>query len=181
MKKDTKNLYKEKIIPSLMEEYGYKNVQLVPKLLKISINRGLGEEARSSKEMDANLKELAVIAGQQPTVNKARKSIAGFKIRDGMPVGLSVTLRNEKMYDFLARLIHIVLPRIRDFRGISPNGFDGRGNYSLGLKDQLIFPEISYDDVTQLRGFDITVVTTAKTDEEALALLKGFGMPLAAS
>ena len=180
MKKDTKNLYKEKIIPSLMEEYGYKNVQLVPKLLKISINRGLGEEARSSKEMDANLKELAVIAGQQPTVNKARKSIAGFKIRDGMPVGASVTLRQDRMYAFLERLIHITLPRVRDFRGISAEGFDGRGNYNLGIKDQLIFPEISYDDVNQLQGFDISIVTSANTDEEAYSLLKKFGMPLQA-
>ena len=180
MKKDTKNLYKEKIVPSLMEEYGYKNVQLVPKLLKISINRGLGEEARSSKEMDANLKELAVIAGQQPTVNKARKSIAGFKIREGRPVGASVTLRQDRMYAFLERLIHITLPRVRDFRGISAEGFDGRGNYNLGIKDQLIFPEISYDDVNQLQGFDISIVTSANTDEEAYSLLKKFGMPLQA-
>lgn len=136
---------------------------------------------KNSKELDICLKELATVTGQQPVVNRARKSVAGFKIRDGMPVGLSVTLRNERMYDFLARLIHIVLPRIRDFRGISATGFDGRGNYSVGLKDQLIFPEISYDEVNQMRGFDITIVTTAKTDEEALALLKGIGMPLAVS
>jgi large subunit ribosomal protein L5 len=136
---------------------------------------------KNSKELDICLKELATVTGQQPIVNRARKSVAGFKIRDGMPVGLSVTLRNERMYDFLARLIHIVLPRIRDFRGISATGFDGRGNYSVGLKDQLIFPEISYDEVNQMRGFDITIVTTAKTDEEALALLKGIGMPLAVS
>jgi large subunit ribosomal protein L5 len=181
MKKDLRSFYKQTIVPSLINDFGYKNVEQVPKIVAISVNRGFGEAAKNSKELDASLKELAVVTGQQPVVNHARKSVAGFKIRDGMPVGLSVTLRNEKMYDFLARLIHIVLPRIRDFRGISPNGFDGRGNYSLGLKDQLIFPEISYDDVTQLRGFDITVVTTAKTDEEALALLKGFGMPLAAS
>jgi large subunit ribosomal protein L5 len=125
------------------------------------------------------VKELAIVTGQQPVINKARKSVASFKIRDGMPVGLSVTLRNERMYDFFARLIHIVLPRIRDFRGINANGFDGRGNYSLGLRDQLIFPEIAYDDVNQLRGFDITLITSAKTDEEALALLKGMGMPFA--
>ena len=181
MKKDLRSFYKQTIVPSLINDFGYKNVEQVPKIVAISVNRGFGEAAKNSKELDASLKELAVVTGQQPVVNHVRKSVAGFKIRDGMPVGLSVTLRNEKMYDFLARLIHIVLPRIRDFRGISPNGFDGRGNYSLGLKDQLIFPEISYDDVTQLRGFDITVVTTAKTDEEALALLKGFGMPLAAS
>lgn len=130
--------------------------------------------------MDANLKELAVIAGQQPTVNKARKSIAGFKIRDGMPVGASVTLRQDRMYAFLERLIHITLPRVRDFRGISAEGFDGRGNYNLGIKDQLIFPEISYDDVNQLQGFDISIVTSANTDEEAYSLLKKFGMPLQA-
>ena len=178
MKKDLKNFYKQKIVPSLISEFGYKNVEQVPKITSISINRGFGEAAKNSKELDISVQELAIITGQQPVINKARKSVAGFKIRDGMPVGLSVTLRSERMYDFLARLIHIVLPRIRDFRGISANGFDGRGNYSLGLKDQLIFPEISYDDVNQLRGFDITLVTNAKTDEEALALLKGIGMPL---
>ena len=181
MKKDLRSFYKQTIVPSLINDFGYKNVEQVPKVIAVSINRGFGEAAKNSKELDISLKELAIVTGQHPIVNNARKSVAGFKIRDGMPVGLSVTLRGERMYDFLARLIHIVLPRIRDFRGVSPNGFDGRGNYSLGLKDQLIFPEISYDDVTQLRGFDITVVTTAKTDEEALALLKGFGMPLAAS
>ena len=131
--------------------------------------------------MDVSIKEIATITGQQPIVNKARKSVAGFKIRDGMPVGISVTLRQDRMYAFLERLIHIVLPRIRDFRGISPNGFDGRGNYNLGLKEQLIFPEISYDDVQQIRGLDISIVTTAKTDEEASALLKSLGLPLAAA
>ena len=125
--------------------------------------------------------ELALMIGQQPTVNKASKSVAGFKIRDGMAIGASVTLRQESMYNFLTKIIHIVLPRIRDFRGISPNSFDGRGNYNLGLKEQLIFPEVSYDDVTQIRGLDISIVTTAKTDEEAKALLKGFGMPFSAS
>ena len=177
MKLDLKGLYKQKIVPSLIEEFGYKNIEQVPKLVKISVNRGVGEAAKNSKELDSSLDELRLIVGQQPTVNKATKSVAGFKIRDGMAIGTSVTLRKDQMYTFLTKLIHIVLPRIRDFRGITPHGFDGRGNYSLGLKDQLIFPEISYDDVTQLRGFDITVVTTAKTDEEALALLKGFGMP----
>ena len=181
MKKDLKNFYKETIVPSLINDFGYKNIEQVPKIVAVSINRGFGEAAKNSKELDIGLKELATVTGQQPVVNRARKSVAGFKIRDGMPVGLSVTLRNERMYDFLARLIHIVLPRIRDFRGISATGFDGRGNYSVGLKDQLIFPEISYDEVNQMRGFDITIVTTAKTDEEALALLKGIGMPLAVS
>jgi len=179
MKKDLKSFYKQTIVPSLINDFGYKNIEQVPKIKAISINRGFGEAAKNSKELDISVKELAIVTGQQPVINKARKSVAGFKIRDGMPVGLSVTLRSERMYDFLGRLIHIVLPRIRDFRGISTNGFDGRGNYSLGLKDQLIFPEIVYDDVNQFRGFDITIVTSAKTDEEALALLKAIGLPLA--
>ena len=177
MKKETKNLYKEKIVPSLMEEYGYKNVQLVPKILKISINRGLGEEARSSKEMDANLKELAVIAGQQPTVNKARKSIAGFKIRDGWPIGCKVTLRGAHMWEFLDRLIAISIPRIRDFRGMNGKSFDGRGNYSMGVREQIMFPEIDYDKVDAIRGLDITITTSAETDEEGKALLKAFNFP----
>jgi large subunit ribosomal protein L5 len=181
MKKDLKKFYKQTIVPSLINDFGYKNIEQVPKITAVSINRGFGEAAKNSKELDVCVKELTAVTGQQPVINKARKSVAGFKIRDGMPIGLSVTLRNERMYDFLARLIHIVLPRIRDFRGINPNGFDGRGNYSLGLKDQLIFPEILYDDVNQLRGFDITIVTTAKTDKEALVLLKGLGLPLASS
>ena len=181
MKLDLKSLYKQKIVPSLIEEFGYKNIEQVPKIVKISVNRGIGEAAKNSKELDASVQEMSLIVGQQPIVNKSKKSVAGFKIRDGMSIGASVTLRKDQMYTFLTKLIHIVLPRIRDFRGISPNGFDGRGNYSLGLKDQLIFPEISYDDVTQLRGFDVTIVTTAKTDEEAFALLKGLGMPLAVS
>lgn len=178
MRKDLKNLYKEKVVPTLIKDFGYKNIEEVPKVLKVSVNRGLGESARNTKELDLSIKEIVTVSGQQPTVNKARKSIAGFKIRDGMPVGASVTLRREKMYAFLERLIHITLPRVRDFRGIDPKGFDGRGNYNLGIKDQLIFPEISYDDVTQLDGFDISITTTAKTDEEAYSLLKGLGMPL---
>jgi large subunit ribosomal protein L5 len=177
MKLDLKNLYKQKIIPSLIEEFGYKNIEQVPKLVKISVNRGVGEASKNSKELDSSIEELGLIVGQKPTVNKASKSVAGFKIRDGMAIGTSVTLRKDQMYTFLTKLIHIVLPRIRDFRGINANGFDGRGNYNLGLKEQLIFPEISYDDVTQLRGLDISIVTTAKTDEEARALLKSFGMP----
>lgn len=177
MQKNLKTLYKEKIVPSMIKDFGYKNIEQVPKVLKISINRGLGEASKNSKELDASIKELAIITGRQPVINKARKSVAGFKIRDGMPIGGSVTLRRDQMYTFLAKLIHIVLPRIRDFRGITPNGFDGRGNYNLGLPEQLIFPEISYDEVNQLDGFDISIVTTAKTDEEALFLLKEFGMP----
>jgi large subunit ribosomal protein L5 len=181
MKLDLKSLYKQKIIPSLIEEFGYKNIEQVPKLVKISVNRGVGEAAKNSKELGSSLEELSLIVGQKSTINKASKSVAGFKIRDGMAIGTSVTLRKDQMYTFLTKIIHIVLPRIRDFRGINPNGFDGRGNYNLGLKEQLIFPEISYDDVTQIRGLDISIVTTAKTDEEALALLKSFGMPFIAA
>ena len=181
MKLDLKGLYKQKIVPSMIEEFGYKNIEQVPKLIKISVNRGIGEASKNSKELDASVQEMALMLGQQPIVNKATKSVAGFKIRDGMAIGASVTLRQEQMYTFLTKLIHIVLPRIRDFRGINPNGFDGRGNYNLGLKEQLIFPEINYDDVTQMRGLDISIVTTAETDEEARALLKSFGMPFTAA
>jgi len=178
MRKDLKTTYKEQIVPHLISTFKYKNIEQVPKILKISVNRGLGEGSRNSKELEASVQELATVSGQKPIVNEAKKSIAGFKIRDGMPVGASVTLRKEKMYAFLERLIHIVLPRIRDFRGISAEGFDGRGNYNLGIKDQLIFPEISYDEVTLLDGLDISIVTSAETDEEAYALLKKLGMPL---
>jgi len=178
MTKSSKKLYKDYVVPSLIEEFGYLNPQEVPKIVKISVNRGLGEGSRNSKELEISLKEIATVTGQQPVINKSKKSIAGFKIRDGMEVGASVTLRKEKMYSFLDRLIHITLPRIRDFRGITIDGFDGRGNYNLGIKDQLIFPEISYDDVTQMQGFDISIVTTAKNDEESYSLLKKLGMPL---
>ena len=178
MRKNLKAFYKKEIVPSLVKEFGYKNIEEVPKVLKVSINRGIGEDSRGSKELAVSLKELATIAGQQPVINEARKSVAGFKIRDGMTVGTSVTLRKDRMYAFLERLIHIVLPRIRDFRGLSPDGFDGRGNYNHGIKDQLIFPEISYDDVNQLEGFDVCIVTSAKTDEEAYGLLKQLGLPL---
>ena len=175
-----KKLYKQKIVPSMIKEFGYKNIEQVPKLVKISVNRGAGEASKNSKELEVSANELRLISGQKPRVNKAAQSIAGFKIREGMSIGVSVTLRNEQMYIFLTKLIHIILPRIRDFRGIKPNGFDGRGNYNLGLKEQLIFPEILYDDVTQIRGLDISIVTTARTDEEAYALLKSFGMPFTA-
>ena len=178
MTKSSKELYKDYVVPSLIEEFGYLNPQEVPKIVKISVNRGLGEGSRNSKELEISLKEIATVTGQQPVINKSKKSIAGFKIREGMEVGASVTLRKEKMYSFLDRLIHITLPRIRDFRGITIDGFDGRGNYNLGIKDQLIFPEISYDDVTQMQGFDISIVTTAKNDEESYSLLKKLGMPL---
>ena len=178
MTKSSKDLYKDYVVPSLIEEFGYLNPQEVPKIVKISVNRGLGEGSRNSKELEISIKEIATVTGQQPVINLAKKSIAGFKIRDGMEVGASVTLRKEKMYSFLDRLIHVTLPRIRDFRGISLDGFDGRGNYNLGIKDQLIFPEISYDDVTQMQGLDISIVTTAKNDEESYSLLKKLGMPL---
>jgi len=149
-------------------------------LLKYQLIEVLEKQQKNSKELDLSTQELSLIVGQKPTINKASKSVAGFKIRDGMAIGTSVTLRKDQMYTFLTKLIHIVLPRIRDFRGINPNGFDGRGNYNLGLKEQLIFPEVSYDDVNQIRGLDISIVTTAKTDEEARALLKSFGMPFTA-
>jgi large subunit ribosomal protein L5 len=179
MKLDLKRLYKQKIVPSMIEEFGYKNIEQVPKLVKISINRGFGEASKNSKELDASVKEMSLIIGQKPSIHKATKAIAGFKIREGMSVGASVTLRQEQMYNFLTKLINIVLPRIRDFRGISPNSFDGRGNYNLGLKEQLIFPEISYSDVTQIRGLDISIVTTAKNSKEAYYLLQQLGLPFA--
>lgn len=177
MKLNLKTMYKEQIIPAMVKEFGYKNIEQVPKLVKISVNRGIGEAAKNSKELDSSVKELALIIGQKPIINQAKQSVAAFKIRDGMSIGASTTLRQERMYNFLTKLVHIILPRIRDFRGINRNGFDGRGNYNLGLKEQLIFPEISYDDVTQIRGLDISIVTTAKTDEEARALLTHFGLP----
>ena len=179
MKLDLKSLYKQEIVPAMIEAFGYKNIEQVPKIVKISVNRGIGEASKNSKELDSSVSELALIVGQKPIINNAKKSVAGFKIRDGMSIGASVTLRQDRMYNFLTKLIHIVLPRIRDFRGINANGFDGRGNYNLGLKEQLIFPEISYDDVTEIRGLDISIVTTAKTDKEAQVLLKSFGMPFA--
>jgi large subunit ribosomal protein L5 len=181
MKVDLKNLYKQKIIPSLIDEFGYKNIEQVPKLIKISVNRGVGEATKNSKALDLSAEELMLIVGQKTTINTASKSVAGFKLRDGMAIGTSVTLRKDLMYTFLAKLIHIVLPRIRDFRGISSTGFDGRGNYNLGLKEQLIFPEIFYDDVNQIRGFNLSIVTTAKADEEAKVLFRSFDIPFTAT
>lgn len=169
--------YKEKVIPLLMNQFKYENIHEVPKIIKITVNRGLGEASKNNKALDNSLQELALITGQQPIVTKARKSIAGFKIRDGMPVGIAVTLRKQLMYAFLERFIHLSLPRIRDFKGVSVKGFDGRGNYNLGIKEQLIFPEIEYDKVDQIRGMDISITTTAKTQEEGIALLKAIGMP----
>lgn len=172
-----KTLYQETIIPKLKEEFSYTNVHQIPKLKKITVNRGLGEASQNAKALEASLRELAVITGQRPVVTRAKKAIAGFKIRQGMPVGVMVTLRSERMYAFLDRLINLSLPRIRDFRGISPKSFDGRGNYNLGIREQLIFPEIQYDSIEQIRGMDIAIITTATTDEEGRALLKHMGMP----
>lgn len=172
-----KNLYQETITPKLKEQFGYENIHQVPKVAKIVINRGLGEASQNAKALESSLSELAIITGQKPVVTRAKKAIAGFKIRQGMPVGAMVTLRSDKMYAFLDRLISLALPRIRDFRGISPKSFDGRGNYSLGVREQLIFPEIEYDTIDQIRGFDISIITTANTDEEGRALLKEMGMP----
>nr|QUE29591.1 ribosomal protein L5 [Erythrotrichia foliiformis] len=170
-------LYQDKVIHSLKERFQYKNVHQIPKLVKITINRGLGDASQNAKALEASINELTYITGQKPIVTLAKKSIAGFKLREQVPVGVMVTLRKDKMYSFLQKLINLSLPRIRDFRGISASGFDGRGNFNMGLKEQLIFPEIEYDQVQQVKGFNITVVTTAKTDEEAFALLQSLGMP----
>jgi large subunit ribosomal protein L5 len=172
-----KTVYQETIVPKLMKQFQYENIHQVPKLVKITLNRGIGEAAQNAKALESTLNELAVITGQKPVVTRAKKAIAGFKIRQGMPVGVTVTLRSDRMYHFLNRLVNLALPRIRDFRGISPKSFDGRGNYTLGLREQLLFPEISYDSIDQIRGMDISIVTTAQTDEEGRALLKEFGMP----
>lgn len=172
-----RSYYKEKVIPSLIEQFKYKNVHEVPKITKIVINRGLGEASKNNKALETTIKEIASISGQQPIVTKSRKAVAGFKIRENVPVGVAVTLRKELMYSFLERLINLSLPRIRDFKGISVKSFDGRGNYNLGIKEQLMFPEIEYDKVDQIRGFDIAITTTAKTQQEGIALLKALGMP----
>ena len=172
-----KTLYQETIVPKLMDQFQYANIHQVPKLMKVTINRGLGESAQNAKSLEASLNEIATITGQKPVVTRAKKAIAGFKIRQGMPVGLMVTLRGERMYSFLDRLVNLALPRIRDFRGISPKSFDGRGNYTLGVREQLIFPEVEYDSIDQIRGMDISIITTAKTDQEGRALLKEIGMP----
>ena len=169
--------YKEKVVPILMEQFKYKNIHEVPKITKITINRGLGDASKNNKALEASIREIATITGQQPVVTKARKSVAGFKIRDGMPVGLAVTFRKKLMYSFLERFVNLSLPRIRDFRGISIKHFDGRGNYNLGVKEQIIFPEIEFDKVDQIRGLDLSITTTAKTQQEGIALLKAMGMP----
>lgn len=172
-----KTQYQETIVPKLMEQFKYTNIHQVPKLVKVTVNRGLGEAASNAKALESSLSEIALISGQKPVVTRAKKAIAGFKIRQGMPVGIMVTLRGDRMYAFLDRLINLALPRIRDFRGISPKSFDGRGNYSLGIREQLIFPEVEYDRIDQIRGMDISIITTANTDEEGRALLKEMGMP----
>ena len=172
-----KEKYKEDIAPALMKKFEYKSPMQIPKLEKIIVNVGIGDAKDNSKAIDAVLNDISIITGQRPVVTKARKSVAAFKLRQGMPIGIKVTLRNEKMYEFMDRLFSIALPRVRDFRGINANAFDGRGNYSMGLKEQLIFPEIEYDKVEKIRGMDICFVTTAKTDEEAKELLSLFGAP----
>lgn len=172
-----KDLYKSEIIDAMVKKFGYKNVMEVPKLDKIVINMGVGEAKDNSKVLETAVKELETIAGQKVVTTKAKNSVANFKIREGMPIGCKVTLRGEKMYEFLDRLVNLALPRVRDFRGVSADSFDGRGNYALGIKEQIIFPEIEYDKIDKVRGMDVIVVTTAKTDEEARELLRLFNMP----
>ena len=174
-----KDQYKNEIVDAMMKKFGYKNIMQVPKLDKIVVNMGVGEAKENAKVLESAVKDMETITGQKAILTKAKKSVANFKIREGMPIGCKVTLRGEKMYEFLDRLVNLALPRVRDFRGINPNAFDGRGNYALGIKEQLIFPEIEYDKVDKVRGMDIIMVTTAKTDEEARELLTQFGMPFA--
>ncbi|MCL6546120.1 MAG: 50S ribosomal protein L5 [Bryobacteraceae bacterium] len=172
-----KEHYKKTVVPALMKEFGYTNIMAVPKLEKISVNIGLGEATQNAKLLDGAVNELAAITGQRPVITKARKSIAAFKLRAGMSIGCMVTLRGDRMYEFFDRLVNVALPRVRDFRGVSTKSFDGRGNYTLGIRDQLIFPEIDYNKVEKIKGMNICITTTAKTDAEGLALLKHLGMP----
>jgi len=172
-----KEFYKEKVVPALKEEFSYSNPMQIPGLTKIVVNMGVGEASQNSKEIEGALSDMTAITGQKPVTTRARKSIANFKLRDGMVVGCRVTLRGEQMWEFLDRLVNIALPRIRDFKGVSPKSFDGRGNFTLGLKEQIIFPEIEYDRVDKIRGMDITICTTANTNDEGRALLKQFSMP----
>ena len=174
-----KDLYKDQIVDGMVKKFGYKNVMQVPKLDKIVINMGVGEAKDNAKVLESAVKDLETITGQKAVITRAKNAIANFKIRQGMAIGCKVTLRGEKMYEFLDRLVNLALPRVRDFRGVNPNAFDGRGNYSLGIKEQLIFPEIEYDKIDKVRGMDVICVTTAKTDEEARELLAQFGMPFA--
>lgn len=175
--KDLKTRYVEEVIPALKEKFGYKNIHQVPKIVKIVLNMGVGEASHNSKIAESIEHQLTKIAGQKAVVTKAKKSIASYKLREGMPVGAMTTLRGERMYDFMQKLICVVLPRIRDFRGVSPKSFDGRGNYTLGLKEQALFPEISYEEVDLVKGMNVSVITTANTDEEARELLRLLGMP----
>lgn len=177
MNTSLQQLYDDKVFTELQQKFQYKNKQEIPKLVKITLNRGIGEASQNAKALENSINEFQLITGQKPIITRSKKAIAGFKIREDIPVGITVNLRRQRMYDFLNKLINLSLPRIRDFRGISSKNFDGRGNYNLGLREQLIFPEIEYDQVDKIRGFDISIVTTAKTDEESLALLKGLGMP----
>ena len=175
-----KEKYLSEVAKAMMDKFGYKNIMEIPKVEKVIINMGVGEAVANPKVLDAAVGDLTLISGQKPIITRAKKSIATFKLREGMPIGTKVTLRGERMYHFLDKLINVSLPRVRDFRGISPKAFDGRGNYALGMKEQLIFPEISYDKIDKTRGMDIVIVTTAKTDEEARELLKLLGMPFSA-
>jgi large subunit ribosomal protein L5 len=177
MAQNFKKKYQEQLVPKLQEQFGYANIHQVPKVTKITLNRGLGEASTNTKALESSVAEIAKITGQKPVITRAKKAIAGFKLRQGMPVGVMVTLRGDRMYAFLDRFINLALPRIRDFRGISPNSFDGRGNYSVGIREQLIFPEIEYDQIDQIRGMDISIITSANNDEEGRALLKAMGMP----
>jgi large subunit ribosomal protein L5 len=174
-----KDRYRKEIVPALMEEFGYRNVMEVPRLQKIVVNVGLGEALQDVKALDAAARDIATITGQKPIITRAKKSIASFKLREGNPIGVKVTLRGNRMYDFLDRMCNVALPRRRDFRGISPDSFDGRGNYTLGFREQLVWPEVDYDSIDKIRGMEVTIVTTAKTDEEASRLLQLFGMPFA--
>jgi large subunit ribosomal protein L5 len=175
-----KQLYEQELRPHLKEELGLSSLMEVPRIQKITLNMGVGEAKTDAKQLDSAVEELTIIAGQRAHVRRARKSVAQFKLREGMPIGTRVTLRGARMYEFLDRLVSIALPRIRDFRGLSPGSFDGRGNFSLGIREQIIFPEINYDDIQQVRGLDVAITTSAKTDEHGLALLRGLGMPFAA-
>ena len=172
-----KQLYREVVAPQLIEEFGYSNPMMVPRLDKVVLNMGVGEAVSDSKKTQAALEDLALIAGQKPVITRARKSIATFKVREGMPIGTRVTLRQMRMWEFIDRLVTIALPRVRDFRGLNPKSFDGRGNYALGIKEHIVFPEIDYDKVDEIRGMDVVVCTTARTDKEAFALLKGMNFP----
>jgi len=169
--------FENEIVPALMERFGYKNRNQVPRLEKIILNMGIGQAVQNPKAMDGALSDLTMIAGQRPSVRRAKKSVSNFKLREGVPIGCAVTLRSNRMYEFLDRFFMFVVPRIRDFRGLSPNSFDGRGNYTVGIKEQIVFPEIDYDQIDEVRGMDITLVTSARSDEEAYELLKNFGMP----